>query len=111
MIDELYDRLAKVGFGKEDLWKYALPDWWCDEFEREYPDSAAFYLAAYTSNLTNIKIGDMLTEGKALTFVSNTHTRTQMVMRDRCSAGETVEELMVDYGMDEYTVERLLGFC
>lgn len=107
-IEELYDRLNQIGYTKEYLRKYALPDWWSDEVDAD--PLCLFECASYIQGLTGLSITDLLTPGHPLSPTpDSTRERTRVAMRDRYSAGETVEELMEDYGLDERAVEIILG--
>jgi hypothetical protein len=103
----IYEKLATIGITKDYLQRYALPDWWCDEYEKE--PGAPIALASYTSKLTGLDLNTILSGEKLQSHPSSPIERTQCAIRDRYAAGESIESLADDYGMDVRSIEDLLG--
>ena len=107
LIEDIYTRLESIGITKDYLQRYALPDWWCDEYEKE--PGAPIALASYTSKLTGIDLNTILSGEEMQSHPSSPIERTQCTIRDRYAAGESIESLADDYGMDVRSIEILLG--
>jgi hypothetical protein len=67
-IKEFYTRLGLIGLDKASIKKSLLPDWWCDEFEKE--QGAMVEAAAYIARRTNLDFHDLLNPAKDLLFNS-----------------------------------------
>ncbi|MGK7905397.1 MAG: ImmA/IrrE family metallo-endopeptidase [Hormoscilla sp.] len=102
-MDILYDRLSSLGFPKDFVRSYGLPDWWDEELERS--TGAEIEAAAYICRRLNLDILSLLRPERTPTFKRSGQAKFKI------KSGTEKEQLFVAQAMAARIAEMIAYAC